>query len=58
MEPFIANDLSEREFEAKVREGLKLTYRKVVEQHRRDNKPLVFSENGVVQFVDPYSVQI
>ena len=51
-------DMSEREFETKVREGLKITYRRVVEQHRRDNQPLVFSENGVVQFVDPYTVQI
>ena len=50
--------MSEKEFEAKVRDGLKETYRKVVEQHRRDNQPLIFSENGVVQFVDPYSVQI
>ena len=50
--------MSEFEFEAKVREGLKLTYRKVVEQHRKDNQPLVFSENGVVQFVDPFTVQL
>ena len=50
--------MSEKEFETKVREGLKKAYCKVVEQHRRDNQPLIFSENGVVQFVDPYSVQI
>ena len=50
--------MSERELEAKVREGLRLTYRRVVEQHRRDNQPLIFSENGVVQFVDPNMVQI
>lgn len=50
--------MSEREFEAKVREGLRLTYRRVVEQHRRDNQPLIFSENGVVQFVDPNTVKI
>ena len=50
--------MSEREFETKVREGLKIAYRKVVEQHRRDNQPLIFSENGVVQFVDPHTVQI
>ena len=50
--------MSEKEFETKVREGLKKTYCKVVEQHRRDNQPLIFSENGVVQYVDPYSVQI
>ena len=50
--------MSERELESKVMEGLKLTHRRLVEQHRRDNQPLIFSENGVVQFVDPYSVQI
>jgi len=50
--------MSEREFEAKVREGLKRTYRKVVEEHRRNNQPLIFSENGVVQFVDPNTVEI
>ena len=50
--------MSEREFEAKVREGLRLTYRRVVEQHRRDTQPLIFSENGVVQFVDPNTVKI
>ena len=50
--------MSEREFEIKVRKGLKLTYRKVVEQHRRDNQPLIFSEDGVIQYVDPFTVQI
>ena len=50
--------MSEREFETKVQKGLKLTYRKVVEQHRRDHQPLIFSENGVIQYVDPFSVQI
>ncbi|MBO4454654.1 MAG: hypothetical protein J5761_06335 [Paludibacteraceae bacterium] len=50
--------MSERELESKVLEGLKLTHRRLVEQHRRDNQPLIFSENGVVQFVDPYTVQI
>lgn len=51
-------NMSEQEFEKKVCEGLKIAYRKVVEQHRRDNQPLIFSENGVVQFVDPHTVQI
>ena len=50
--------MSERELESKVMEGMKLTHRRLVEQHRRDNQPLVFSENGVVQFVDPFTVQI
>ena len=50
--------MSERELESLIREGLKQNHRKVVEQHRKDNQPLVFSENGVVQFVDPFTVQI
>ena len=58
MESINANTMSERELESKVMEGLKLTHRRLVEQHRRDNQPLIFSENGVVQYVDPYSVQI
>ena len=58
VESIVAKNMSEREFESKVQEGLKITYRKVVEQHRRDNQPLIFSENGQVQFVDPHTVQI
>ena len=50
--------MSERELESKVMEGLKRTHRKLVEQHRRDNQPLIFSENGVVQYVDPNTVEI
>ena len=50
--------MSDREFESKLKEGLDLTYRRVVEQHRRDNQPLVFSENGKVKFVDPFTVAI
>jgi hypothetical protein len=50
--------MSEREFESKINEGLKITHRQIVEQHRRDNQPLVFSENGQVKFVDPFTVAI
>ena len=50
--------MSEKELESRINEGLKLTHRKIVEQHRRDNQPLIFSDNGVVQYVDPYTVQI
>ena len=50
--------MSERELESKINEGLKITHRKIVEQHRRDNQPLVFSENGQVKFVDPFTVAI
>ena len=58
MESINIDAMSEKELELKVKEGLKIVHKKVVEQHRRDNQPLVFSENGVVQFVDPYTVQI
>ena len=50
--------MSERELEARLNVGLKKSYRKLVEQHRRDNQPLIFSENGVVQYVDPFTVEI
>ena len=50
--------MSERELESKVNEALQITHRKVVEQHRRDNQPLIFSENGHVKFVDPFTVAI
>ena len=50
--------MSERELEAKLSVGLKQSYRKVVEEHRRNNQPLIFSENGVIQYVDPFTVNI
>ncbi len=50
--------MSERELESKINQGLQITHRCVVEQHRRDNQPLIFSENGVVTQVDPFTVAI
>ena len=50
--------MSERELDELLSTGLKQSYRKVVEQHRRDHQPLIFSENGEVQFVDPFTVAI
>ena len=50
--------MSEREFDTKLRQGLIKTGKSVVEQHRRDNQPLIFSENGKVQYVDPFTVAI
>ena len=50
--------MSEREFDSKLRQGLLETAKQVVEQHRRDHQPLIFSENGEVQFVDPFTVAI
>ena len=57
---FIHNtkDMSERELEAKLSAGLKQSFRRVVEQHRRDNQPLIFCENGEVKYVDPFTVSI
>ena len=50
--------MNEREFDVKLRQGLQETAKKVVEQHRRDNQPHIFSENGQVKFVDPFTVAI
>ena len=50
--------MSEREFDSKLRQGLLETAKHVVEEHRRTNQPLIFSENGQVQFVDPFTVAI
>lgn len=50
--------MSQRELEKLLGKGLKESFRKVVEEHRRDNEPLIFSENGVVQYVDPFTVAI
>ncbi len=50
--------MSEKELKARVTEGLNLSYRRLVEQHRKTNTPLIFSENGVVQFVDPNTIEI
>ena len=58
VEPIKAKYMSERELESKVNEALQITHRKVVEQHRRDNQPLIFSENGEVKYVDPFTVAI
>ena len=50
--------MSERELEAKLSVGLKQSYKRVVEEHRRNNQPLILCENGVVQYVDPFTVEI
>jgi hypothetical protein len=50
--------MSESELKELLSVGLKHSYRKVVEEHRRNNQPLIFSENGEVKYVDPYSVSI
>ena len=51
-------DMSDEEFEEKLKEGLIKTAKMVVEQHRRDNQPLIFCENGEVKYVDPFTVSI
>ena len=50
--------MTQEELEAKLRIGLKATAKRVVEEHRRNNQPLIFSENGVIQYVDPFTVNI
>ena len=50
--------MSEKELKAKLSIGLKESYRKIVEEHRRNNQPLIFSENGQIQYVDPFTVEL
>ena len=50
--------MTEKELKIKIIEGLRISYRRLVEEHRSKNQPLIFSENGVVQYVDPHSVQM
>lgn len=58
MEPINVKYMSEKELKAKLSIGLKQSYRKIVEEHRRNNQPLIFSENGQIQYVDPFTVEI
>ena len=58
MEPIITSNMSAGELKELLNGGLKQSYRKVVEEHRRNNQPLIFSENGQVQYVDPFTVNI
>ncbi len=48
--------MSEKEFDSKLRQGLLETAKSVVEEHRRNNQPLIFCENGQVKYVDPFTV--
>lgn len=50
--------MSSKEFEKKLQDGIEQTYHRLVEQKRQTNTPFIHSENGVVQYVDPYSVSI
>ena len=50
--------MSEKELKAKLSIGLKQSYCKIVEEYRRNNQPLIFSENGKVQYVDPFTVEL
>jgi len=48
--------MSDIDFEQKMRDGLSVTYHRLIAQKQRDNEPIVTSTNGVVQYVDPHSV--
>lgn len=50
--------MSSRELESRLQKGMELAHRRLVEEKRRTNTPLIFSENGEIQYVDPYTVQI
>ena len=50
--------MSDEEFAKKMEEGMLLVHRRLVEQKRRDNEKLIFSENGKIVYVDPFSIEI
>lgn len=50
--------MSEKEFDSKLRQGLLETAKSVVEEHRRNNQPLIFCENGQVKYVDPFTIAL
>lgn len=50
--------MSDQEFESKMEEGLQLTYKRLVEQKRRNNDKLIFSENGQIVYADPFSLEV
>lgn len=49
MEP----NMKSKEFAEKVMEGLQLTVKKLVEEARKNNHPLVISVNGRIEIVHP-----
>lgn len=50
--------MSEKEFDSKLRQGLLETAKSVIEEHRRNNQPLIFCENGQIKYVDPFTVAL
>ena len=50
--------MDEEEFEKKVTEGMKIVFRRLVEEKRKTNQPLIFSENGVIKYVDPHTIDL
>lgn len=50
--------MNEDSFLEKVLLGMQKSYRKVVLQKRQSGEMLIFSENGVVKYVDPNTVEI
>ena len=52
------DNMSDEEFEEKMRIGMELAHKRLVEQKRRDHEMLIFSENGKIKYVDPFTIQI
>ena len=50
--------MSDQEFEEKMRIGLQLTHKRLIEQKRRDHEMLICSEQGELKYVDPYTIEI
>lgn len=47
------NKITSQEFAQKVMEGLNLAVKKLIEDARRNNQPLVISVNGKIELVYP-----
>ena len=45
-------------FRKKVEKGLRISFKKLVEQKRKDNDELVVSEDGEIKFIDPQKVEV
>ena len=42
----------------KILEGFQLAYRRLVEQRRKTNEPLIMYRNGQVVYVDPATIKL
>ncbi len=50
--------MSDEEFDARMRIGIDMVYKRLIEQKRRDHEMLIFSENGQIKYVDPFTLPL